>query len=71
MLLPLVLFDLSTEFERHGVIVQLAAGNPPAAARSNAPARVVIGLWGGLLEGTCLRIATAPAPQHLAGALEW
>jgi hypothetical protein len=70
---PIILFNFATgaELTRDRVVVQLADGNPPAAARSNAPPRVVIGLWGGVLEGTSLRISPAPAPGHLAGALEW
>jgi hypothetical protein len=71
MLQPIVLFDLSTELERHDVILQLADGNPPASAHSNAPPRVVIGLWGGILENTNLRISTNPASGHVGGALEW
>jgi hypothetical protein len=72
MLHAVVLFDLgsSTELVRDGVIVQLADGNPPASA-PNRPARVVIGLWGGVLEGTSLRIGTDPATGHAIGSLEW
>lgn len=70
---PLALFNLTTNTElvRDRVIVQLTDGNPPSLARSNAPAVVVIGLWGGLLEGTSLRIATDAATGRVAGALEW
>ncbi len=70
---PIILFNLTTrtELTRDHVVAQFAVGNPPAFARSNAPPRVVIGLWGGLLEGTSLRIATDAATGHVAGALDW
>jgi hypothetical protein len=70
LLQPLVLFDLTTrtEFARDGVIVQFAAGNPPGFGRLSL---VVLGLWGGVLEGTNLRVATDPATGHATGALEW
>ena len=73
LLRPLALFNMTsnTELVRDRVIVQLTDGNPPAFARSNNPLRVVIGLWGGILEGTSLRIATDAATGHVAGALEW
>jgi hypothetical protein len=71
MLQPIGLHDLSTELERHGVIAQFANGNPPIPPGSQRPAVVVIGLWGGLLEGTSLRIATDATTGHLAAALEW
>ena len=71
LLQPIGLYDLQTELTRDGVILQLADSDPPAVAHSNAPARVVIGLWGGLLEGTSLRISANPANGHVAGALEW
>jgi hypothetical protein len=73
MLQPLVLFNLhsATELERHGVIVQLAAGNPPIPPGSKQPARVVIGLWGGVLEGTNLRVSTDAGTGHALGSLEW
>ena len=59
---PVSLFHLNSreELVRTRVIAQFADGNPPSAALSNAPPRVVIGLWGGLLEGTNLRITTNP-----------
>ncbi len=71
MLQPIGLYDFQTELTRDNAIVQFTEGDPPSLARSNAPAVVVIGLWGGLLEGTSLRIATDAATGHVAGALEW
>ena len=70
MLQPVGLHDGQTELTRDGVVVQLADGDPPAFARSNAPAVVVVGLWGGLLEGTAVRVATDPG-GNLSGSLEW
>ena len=71
MLQPIGLYDFQIELARDRVIVQLTNGNPPIPPGSQRPAVVVIGLWGGLLEGTSLRIATDAATGHVAGALEW
>ena len=71
MLPSIGLHDGRTELARAGVVVQLADGNPPSFVRTNAPAVVVIGLWGGLLEGTNLHIATDATTGHIAGTLEW
>jgi hypothetical protein len=60
-----------TEFERPGVVVQFADGNPPVRPGSKAPPRVVLGLWGGVLEGTSLRTTSDPVTGHAAGSLEW
>jgi hypothetical protein len=70
MLQPITLFDIHTELIRDRVIVQLADGNPPLPPGSNKPAVVVIGLWGGLLEGTSLRVSADPHSGQLAGTLE-
>ena len=71
MLQPVVLFDLATsaELSRDGITVQFVDGNPPLPA--NRPARIVIGLWGGVLEGTSLRTATDHATGHARGELDW
>ena len=71
MLQPVVLMDTSTEFERAGVIVQFADGNPPIQLGSKSPPRVVLGLWGGILEGTNLRMSAVPTTGHTLGVLEW
>ena len=73
ILQPLVLFNLhtSTELIRPSAIVQFADGNPPASPGSKSPPRVILGLWGGILEGTSLRTSTDPAMRHTVGALEW
>lgn len=71
LLQPLVLFDVNTQLSRDRVIVQLVEGNPPSTFRSNAPPRVVMGLWGGALEGTNVRVETDATTGRLAGAIEW
>ncbi len=70
LLQPIVLHDTTTELPRDGVVVQFADGNPPSST-PNRPARVVLGLWGGVLEGTNLRMATDPRSGHTLGELEW
>ena len=71
MLQPVVLMDTSTELERNGAIVQFADGNPPVPTGSKKPPRVVLGMWGGALEGLNLRMATDTVTGHTLGALEW
>jgi hypothetical protein len=73
LLQPLALFNLTsnTELVRDQVIVQLTDGNPPIPSGSQKPAIVIIGLWGGILENTNLRISTDPASGHVIGSLEW
>ena len=70
MLVPVTLLDASTEVHRDRVIVQLADGNP-SRPTANAPAVVVLGLWGGILEGTRLHIDADPATGGLSGTLEF
>ncbi len=71
MLVPIALHDPVTELERHGVIVQLTDGSPPVPARTNRPAHLLVGLWGGLLDNT--RIAVTPNPRTglVDGVLEF
>jgi len=71
MLQPLSLFDTQTELNRQGVIVQFADGNPPAPPGSKRPPRVVMGLWGGVLEGTSLHMSCDATTGHTIGRLEW
>jgi hypothetical protein len=71
ILQPIGLHDARAELTRDRVIVQFADGNPPIPRGSQRPAVAVIGLWGGLLEGTSLRTMTDSATGHLTGALEW
>ena len=53
--------DLTTEFPRDGVILQFTEGNPPRTTRLPF---VVLGLWGGALEGTSIHISTDPATGY-------
>lgn len=71
LLQPLSLFDTQTELTRVGAIVQFADGNPPVPPGSNRPPRAVIGLWGGLLEGTSIRTSTDATTGHVVACLEW
>jgi hypothetical protein len=71
MLQPLSLFDTQAELKRDNAIVQFADGNPPIHSGSKQPPRVVIGLWGGVLEGTSIQIARDAGTGHAVGILEW
>jgi hypothetical protein len=71
MLQPITLMDTVTELERNGVIVQFADGNPPSSLTSKRPPRVVLGLWGGVLEGTSLRMTRDAGTGHPLGSLDW
>lgn len=70
-LLPVGLHDGRTELLRHGLVAQFADSNPLVPSGSQRPAVAVIGLWGGALEGTNVRIARDATTGRLAGALEW
>lgn len=67
-LVPLALCDvgLTTRVERPNVIAQFANGDPPGW-RSTPP--VVIGLWGGLLEGGRIGIDRDPHTGRATGEL--
>lgn len=67
---PVGFHDGQTELLRHGLVAQFADSNPLVPSGSQRPAVAVIGLWGGALEGTNVRIAT-DATGRLTGALEW
>jgi hypothetical protein len=71
MLQPLSLFDTQSELIRDGAIVQFADGNPPTPQGSKQPPRVIIGLWGGVLEGTSLHMSSDATTGHTVGRLEW
>lgn len=70
MLRPVVLFDLHTrtELTRDRLVVQFANGNPPS---NKSLPRIVLGLWGGVLEGTNLRLALDPRTGHTIGTIDW
>jgi hypothetical protein len=71
MLQPFSLFDNQNELVRDYAIVQFAEGNPPMPPGSKQPPRVVIGLWGGVLEGTSLHTTRDSSTGHVVGVLEW
>ncbi len=56
LLAPLTVLDVTTEVDRPDVVAQFTDNDPPNR-RGNAVPLVVIGLWGGLLEGGTLAIA--------------
>jgi hypothetical protein len=60
---PLALMDYRTQIDRFEVIAQFADSDPPSDPRKKAPPPVIIGLWGGLLEGGTLSIARSPTGQ--------
>ena len=68
LLVPLALLDvrLTTRVERVGVVAQFAIGDPPGW-RSTPP--VVVGLWGGLLEGGRIGIGRDPQTGRATGEL--
>jgi hypothetical protein len=67
---PVDLMDYTTLVPRPGVIAQFAAGNPTGSP-TRAGALVVIGLWGGVLEGCRIHIGRDPATGRLTGGLEF
>jgi hypothetical protein len=71
LLTPITLFYTGTELTRSDVIVQFADGNPTRPPGSKRPAHIVIGLWGGVLEGTRLHIDADTATGGVAGTLEF
>jgi len=70
-LAPLTLMDYSTMVDRPDVVAAFAAGNPPAYRTSKAPPPVIVGLWGGLLEGGRLAVGRDPAGGQVTGELEF
>jgi hypothetical protein len=66
-LAPLSLLDYTTEIERPDVIAAFASSNPPGG-RPGLPA-IIIGLWGGLLEGGRIGVERDPATGRTTGDL--
>lgn len=62
-LVPLGLMDYQTQVDRSEVIAQFADNDPPSDPRKKAPPPVIIGLWGGLLEGGTLSIGRSLTGQ--------
>ena len=71
MLAPVILLDSATEYPRPDVIFLFADGNPPVPPGSNAPPYVMMGLWGGLLDGTKLAVTPNPGTGGVDGTLEF
>jgi hypothetical protein len=69
LLVPLALLDYAAEVERPDVIAAFATGNPPAYATRKSVPPVIVGLWGGLLEGGTIAVGRDPASGHVTGAL--
>ncbi len=65
-LAPVVLMDYGMSVDRTEVIAAFAAGNPPVLGRALPP--IIIGLWGGLLEGGKIAIERTATGQ-LTGEL--
>jgi hypothetical protein len=61
-----VLLDSATEVERADVIAQFADSDRPGRTTP----LVIVGLWGGLLEGAAVRVTRDPATGSVIGALE-
>jgi hypothetical protein len=66
-LAPVVLMDYTTAVDRLDVIAALATGNPPPQGQALPP--IVIGLWGGLLEGGKVAVGRTAAGS-VAGELD-
>jgi hypothetical protein len=69
-LVPLILMDYTTRVDRPGVIAAFATGNPPALVGRGGPL-IILGLWGGVLEGGRMAIDRDPATGSVAGAVEF
>jgi hypothetical protein len=65
---PVDLMDRVTQISRPNVIAQFATGNPTAGPGRFLPP-VVIGLWGGVLEGGRLHVDRDSATGRLTGEL--
>ncbi len=67
-LMPVALMDYVTAIDRPDVIAAFATGNPPQQSRALPP--IIIGLWGGLLEGGKIAVSRTATGQ-VEGALEF
>ncbi len=68
-LTPLTIMGYSSEVDRPGVVAQFADGDPPGRSGHMLP-WVMIGVWGGILEGSKLAIDRGPN-RSLVGTLEF
>lgn len=69
-LTPITLMDYSTEVDRPDVIAQFATGNPRPRPNAKGLPPVIIGLWGGLLEGGRVAVGQGVNGQ-VTGELEF
>jgi hypothetical protein len=70
-LVPLGLMDYSTRVDRPDVIAQFAANDPPAPPGRKSLPPILLGLWGGALEGGRILVDRDPATGSVRGALEF
>lgn len=68
LLVPLAVEDYVTSHPRPGVIAQFTDGDPVS---TGAAPIVLVGLWGGLLDDSAIRLSTDPATNRLAASLEF
>lgn len=68
-LAPVAVMDYTTDVERADVIAAFASGNPPVAGQQTPS--VILGLWGGLLEGSRLHLDRDPATGRVVGELAY
>ena len=70
-LVPVGVMDYTTEFERPEVVAAFASGDPPAPSTRKALSPIIIGLWGGVLEGGRIAVGRDPLSGHVTGSLEF
>ena len=70
-LVPVSLLDYTTEVLRPDVIAAFTAGNPPVAPGVKGLPEVIIGLWGGLLEGGKIGIERDTATGRVIGEITY
>jgi hypothetical protein len=68
-LVPISLMDYTTVIDRPDVIAAFATGNPPSAQTQQSLPPIIIGLWGGLLEGGKVGIERDPSSGRVNGEL--
>lgn len=68
---PLAFVDanLGTRVERPGAVVQFADGNPPIRPGARGLPPIIVGLWGGLLEGGRMGIERNPLAGGVRGEI--
>jgi hypothetical protein len=71
LLAPIGVMDYTTEVDRPEVVAAFADSDPPAPATRKSPAPIIVGLWGGLLEGGRIAVGRDPVSGHVTGAIEF